>query len=267
MECLMKKKNKIVEFWSMGGLPKPINHLKKIGISLLMALFLGVTVSAWADIVETTSGYVYKGTITKMDEKEVTIKTATGIARVPRSQVRAFQSEPPPRASGIPVTDPSSQPSPTQKKTASTLGESAKETLRGLKKLEARCEAGISYRDYGPALGEAKFEVNLFLESPEAKKNPELAKAISNAVNHYEAARSVWSNKFGGKYAELEFTPSSPMGRIVLETYPGLNKDVSQGGALHTIQGQTYILIDQAISIIWGEASKELKKATEIYSK
>lgn len=240
--------------------------MKKIGIILITILSI-IAVQAKADIVETTSGSVYKGTITKMDEHELIIKTATGIVRVPRPQVKAFQSEPPPGTSANSGANLSSLPSATQKKTASTLGESAKEALRGLKKLEARCESGISYRDYGPALGEAKFEVNLFLESQEAKENPELTKAISKAMNHYETAQTVWKQKFDGKYAELRFTPSSAMGGIILEDYPELNKDSNLGGALLTSGNLTVIMIDVTLSHIWEEASKELKSATEIYSK
>jgi hypothetical protein len=48
--------------------------------------------------------------------------------------------------------------------------QSAKEAVRALPKLQARVEAGISYRDYSPALGDALFEVKLFLQSPGAKE-------------------------------------------------------------------------------------------------
>ena len=62
------------------------------------------------------------------------------------------------------------------------FGQSAKDAIRALKKLEARVEAGISYKDYAPALGDAKFEVNLFLESPEAKEMPRLSEAVKKTI-------------------------------------------------------------------------------------
>jgi len=50
-----------------------------------------------------------------------------------------------------------------------------------MKKLQARTQAGISYNDYAPALGEAKFEINLFLESPAAKENYKFTEAIPSS--------------------------------------------------------------------------------------
>ena len=47
--------------------------------------------------------------------------------------------------------------------------QSAKDAVRALQKFQARIEVGISYRDYAPALGDVKFEVNQFLRSPEAQ--------------------------------------------------------------------------------------------------
>lgn len=77
-----------------------------------------------------------------------------------------------------------------------TFGQSAKDAIMALKKLEARVEIGISYKDYGPALGETKFPVNLFLESSEAKEKPELAIHIENAIQYFEIANFIWEYKF-----------------------------------------------------------------------
>ncbi|MGD0217487.1 MAG: hypothetical protein ABSC45_08265 [Desulfobaccales bacterium] len=61
------------------------------------------------------------------------------------------------------------------------FSQSAKDALRAMKKLQARTQAGISYNDYAPALGEAKFEINLFLESPAAKENYKFTEAIPSS--------------------------------------------------------------------------------------
>jgi hypothetical protein len=250
--------------------------MKKIGVALIV-VFSIITVQARADIVETTGGHIYRGTITKMDENEVVLKTATGITRIPRSQVKAFQSEPPPGTSATSGTSLSSQPSDTQKKTASILGESAREALRALKKLEARCQAGISYQDYGPALGEAKFEVNLFLESSEAKKRVKLAESIDKVMGHYDTAGTVWKRKFSessdssrglGGIILLKYD----FGQSLLKLYPNANKDYKEGGALLTVQISkrsptiTHISIDSLLPIIWREASNELTRAMSLLS-
>ncbi|MGD0915062.1 MAG: hypothetical protein ABSB22_01280 [Thermodesulfobacteriota bacterium] len=76
-------------------------------------------------------------------------------------------------------------------------GESAKEAVRALQKLQARVEAGISYRDYRPALGDALFEVKLFLSSPESKEKIELATAISKAMYYYQFAADLRESSRG----------------------------------------------------------------------
>ncbi|MGD0625120.1 MAG: hypothetical protein ABSB32_10420 [Thermodesulfobacteriota bacterium] len=149
-----------------------------------------------------------------------------------------------------------------------SYGESAKEAFRGLKKLEARCQAGISYKDYGAALGDAKFEVNIFLESPEAKARPQLTDSIIRAMMHYENARHFWEYKFSGysrNYPEiLPYFVEEEVFRI----YPEANKEYKDGGALMRMKEydpeSTKVHISCLLSFIWNEASKELKKAAEL---
>jgi hypothetical protein len=70
---------------------------------------------------------------------------------------------------------------------------SVREAVTELRKLEAKVQVGISYRDYGPALGDAQFAVNQFLESPEAKKRPEMANAINTTLDYFKMAAVVWN--------------------------------------------------------------------------
>jgi hypothetical protein len=79
------------------------------------------------------------------------------------------------------------------------FAQSAKDAVRALQKLQARVESGISYRDYGLALGDARFDVNLFLQSPQAK-NEKLKASIRRAMEHYQMARTVWQVKFDKMY-------------------------------------------------------------------
>jgi hypothetical protein len=109
------------------------------------------------------------------------------------------------------------------------FGQSAKEAIRALKKLEARVQVGISYRDYAPALGDAQFEVNLFLESPEAKSKSELSQSIKKAMELYLQANTIWGEK-------------------VKLSLP------------YELQEK----FDKAITTYWEHASEELKKATSL---
>jgi len=240
--------------------------MKRIVMFLFLG-FLSLAPQVWADTIETTRGTVYQGTIIKMDENEIVIKTATGVARIHRSEVKSFQSEPPPVTSSTPGITSAPQPPVTPRRSNSALGESAKEAVRALKKLEARCQAGISYKDYVAALGDAKFEVNLFLEGTEAKKRPRLAESIDKVMGHYEFAGTVWRHKFSSSRRVTEMISiNSEFGQGILKLYPNSNKDFKEGGALTTFLKGNVIWIDALLPIIWKEASEELKNATNLLS-
>jgi hypothetical protein len=155
------------------------------------------------------------------------------------------------------------------------IPESAKSAVRALKKLEARCQAGISYRDYPIAIGDAKFEVNLYLESSDAQKNRELAESIQAAMNHYDNASTFWALKF--EYIPisgnvLEFYPtSSPEGKVISAIYPELNKLSKDGGAITVFNDsdgkhEKYYL-DKVVNHAMSAAAKDLKTATQLLSK
>ena len=62
-------------------------------------------------------------------------------------------------------------------------GQSAKEAFKALKKVEARVETGVSYKDYPQVIADAKAEVNMFLEGKEAKKIPQFTEHIKKAMD------------------------------------------------------------------------------------
>jgi hypothetical protein len=134
-------------------------------------------------------------------------------------------------------------------------GESTVKAYMALKKLEAKCETGISYKDYGPVLGDTKFEVNMFLESSAAKENPELTNSIKVAMDHYEFAMLVW-NEMIKRPPNSSFWPQ-PLWEASLKKYPEVFKDPWMG----LIQSNKY---DEFLSLIWSKAKAELKKAGEM---
>lgn len=155
-----------------------------------------------------------------------------------------------------------------------SLAQSEKNAIRALKKLEAKCQVGVSYRDYITALGDTKFEVNMFLESSKAAKNPELAASIKKAMIHYEMAGKVLTYNSslpgGGGFFFLIPGPMDvgyEFGKAILKSYPKANKNIENGGAL-TGEGSPRGVIDVSalVQIIWQEASAELKKASFILS-
>lgn len=135
-----------------------------------------------------------------------------------------------------------------------TYAQSAKEAVMGLKKLQARCQSGILYRDYSNAVGDAKFPVNLFAESSDAKRYPELMESINKVLQHHEFAVVIWSEATSNQgFIGVEY----PLGRNIERLYPKAekwytNKDYHAGSLL---------------PYIWGKASEELKNTTELLSK
>lgn len=142
--------------------------------------------------------------------------------------------------------------------------ETAKDAVRALKKLEARCQAGISYRDYAPALGDAKFDVNMYIESDEAKNAPELSESIKSAISHYEYANSFWAIKFRERRV-VDFIDMESIGaKSFLQRYPNPDNNIFAeiqngfwGGMvkkLHIGMGVQYIFKHAAI-----ETDKSMK--------
>jgi hypothetical protein len=151
--------------------------------------------------------------------------------------------------------------------------EVSSQAVYALKKLEARTQSGISYRDYGPALGETKFAVNMYLESPDRDKNPQLAAYVDQTMTTYTAAGMIWDLKFHGLIGggTQDFIPvGGRLGGIVgsiLQDYPNL--DLSQ--IKHTIQNPVTgeniedYYIEGMVTGLFGEASKRLGLATKLF--
>lgn len=147
----------------------------------------------------------------------------------------------------------------------------AKEALLGLKKLEARCQIGISYHDYSSAVADAKFPVNVFMESAEAEKFPDLKAAINKAMGHYETANIFWNRRMNPRQGEIELQSGliwtkSPMGQYISNAYPQAVAIAPTTGINWLLGNPKYYPLDSVLPIIWGEASKELANATALYS-
>jgi hypothetical protein len=280
----------------VGKKSKPLGKetiLRKIGILILLVILVSA-LRAWADTVETIGVTIYQGSIIKMDEAEVIIKTSKGIAHVPRPNVKSFQSGTSSASPPIQGAPPNISTSAVKEELSGKFGESAKEAVRALKKIEAKIQAGISYKDYAPALGDAQFEVNMFLEGPEAKQKPDLANSVRKALEHYKMAGSVWDYKFLPRGRPAYFIPLSPWNDVppdavrnvgyrlsqeILEKYPKMKEqaliDVGPGekeaaklrrSKIYVSAKEDALSIDKVISLIWKEASDELRKTMSILS-
>jgi len=90
------------------------------------------------------------------------------------------------------------------------LPQSARDALNAVKKLEARTEIGINYRDYSTIVGEVWGDVKLFIDSPEGKSVTEFSDLLASAVSKYKLALDLWQGK-------LDDTFDDELGDIVLQ--------------------------------------------------
>jgi hypothetical protein len=145
-----------------------------------------------------------------------------------------------------------------------SIPESAKNAVRALKKLEARIQAGISYRDYSPALGDAMFEVNMYNETDDAKELQDLTASINKVIQHYEYAGVMWKLKFVMQGNALDLDTSAA--KEFFKSYPDANKVYEKGGVLHKMPvmvndnliERDKLVYDFAVAYVFSEASKEL---------
>lgn len=147
--------------------------------------------------------------------------------------------------------------------TANTaFAQSAKEALMGLKKLESRCQAGISYHDYSSAMADAKFPVNIYMQSNDAKRYPELTESIAKCIQHYEFVNALWHGKMSGRRGEALhdglILQKGSFGTVIQRLYPQTSTT--------KFLWATYYIFDSALPVIWGEASKELRNTTILYT-
>ncbi len=139
------------------------------------------------------------------------------------------------------------------------------EAVNALKKLQARTQVGITYKDYAPALGEAKFALNLFSESTQAKEFPELAQLLTSAYDTFKMAGAVWDDKFSGRrYAYLDDHTFKSYYPELFAKYPDADQETANGGILFRTDGKELINIGTAVSFLFSKANQDIQKASAL---
>lgn len=146
-----------------------------------------------------------------------------------------------------------------------------------LKKLEAKTETGINYRDYGKEMGETWFAVKGYLESPSANKEPEIAQALAGAMRKYNLAAQLWTWSIESKRdfpkdavcEKLDYLWKDRKENIEKEL-PDAIKPRESGGAKFKEYPPGSSPVDciaytAALHIAWSNASKELKKVSSFF--
>lgn len=139
------------------------------------------------------------------------------------------------------------------------------EAVNALKKLQARAQVGITYKDYAPALGEAKYALNLFVESTQSKEFPELSQLLTSAFDTFKMAGEVWDDKFSGRqYAHLDGYTFKSYFSALFAKYPDADKNDSDGGIVFRTDTNELINIDRAVSFLFSKANQDIQKASAL---
>ncbi|MBN1912691.1 MAG: DUF4339 domain-containing protein [Pirellulales bacterium] len=81
--------------------------------------------------------------------------------------------------------------------------QSARNALNAVKRVEARTEVGINFKDYSTVVGEAWAEVKIFTESPDGRKLPAFSFLLVSAMGKQKIALDVWQLSLMWKEAGL----------------------------------------------------------------
>lgn len=129
---------------------------------------------------------------------------------------------------------------------AITLAQPLNDPIRALKKMEAKVEVGISYRDYLSLLGETKFEIKQFEENNDSNKFSAVRRSVREAFYAYEIAGVIWEQKIN---LAQEFVPADDdFGITLLRSCPGQS-------------GRKGIAMTACMSELWSKAAKETEGA------
>ena len=139
--------------------------------------------------------------------------------------------------------------------TVPASAQSAKEAILALKKIEASCQSGISYMDYGPAVSDAKAPLNSFAGSEQAKKSPELTDSLNKVMSHYEYAGKIW---------QLRFNPFF-QGYGIIEVNSSLGQEISASYPKASAKDEKYI-VEEILPVVWQAAAKDLETVMTLYT-
>jgi len=154
--------------------------------------------------------------------------------------------------------------------------QSAKEAVMALEKLDARCQSGISYRDYSSALVDIEYIVNPYLEEDDDStvkgKHPNgLKSSIKSAMELFKFAKEVWSGKYGneadGDFLWINGSQSQSSKNIAekyLSLFPEDNRSADVGGVIDVVAGRSRFYISRAVVHIQNRASDKVNEASKI---
>lgn len=218
-------------------------------VLIMLILLLATNAAAETYTWEDSSGIHFVDDISKVPQHHLRrVKAKEDISGSPATESNA-------------ISEPSTGPQHEEPtiKTYPVLGKLA---VGAVQRLAARTRAGVSYKDYGPALGEAEYHVNSFLSSPESSKYSEIASAVRSAMADFYFAGDIWQQKIAKRHPSQGIDRYSSLGEKILQ-YPGANDMSANGGVIvdSPWNSATTISFDLAIKAIWRSARNNSERA------
>ncbi len=144
------------------------------------------------------------------------------------------------------------------------FGQTANDAIEAMQKVSSRNEIGISYKDYTVLLGEANYKVKPYLVNSDSDKNSKLKEAIQKAWYHYLKANQLWEYQFARQNDRITYMALDKKSNInrdaqvideLIKLYPEMSSKIRDG---------RYIMMPDALSVIWRAATNELNFAVKL---
>lgn len=141
-------------------------------------------------------------------------------------------------------------------------GKLAKEAYLALKKIEAKTETGVTYLEYSKTVSDAKYAVNIFIESNENKNMP-FRNSITMIMNQYSWVVQIWRDKIrsGGGAIAFGVPLESGLYKYLEKSHPNFLKDEKSS----IWNDQCFIDSQKLTQLLWKDASLELNRISELF--
>jgi len=140
------------------------------------------------------------------------------------------------------------------------FAQTAEIALNALKKIDSKIRVGITFNDYLKEVGDAKHQVNLFLENKALDSYVKTKTNIRNIMIHFEVVANAWKLKIKGKrYITRDLFGDNQLHDTIVKHYP-MVKPSSE----YFRRESSNFEIDDAMQLIWLQASEEIKVASKI---
>jgi hypothetical protein len=213
--------------------------------AVTLVLMLAAGVSAWADVVELTTGERVEGKAAKATDERVSVDVGGQTLTFDRQKVRAiyFGSGPGSAAAGARLSP-------------------GREAVQIVKAVESATRAGLTYRDYLTRTADAQVQLDRHLQEV-TRETPQVATAIVKAMTYYTQASRAWRAQIG--YGKTEEQYSAVY--VVLLDPPARDcpriRKLTAGPRPEDSSGQME-LVGSAVPTVWACASDEIAEAERL---